>query len=156
VFINLIFLNIKGEMMTVKKIMTKTIVSIEMNDSLAVVKHIFDNSAFHHLLVIEAGLIAGVISDRDLLKALSPNIGKAAESVKDAATLNKKAHQIMSRNVISLLPNASIYHAISIFNQYNISCLPIVDIEGKPVGILSWRDIFKLLEVRRKLLPSSK
>jgi len=136
--------------MTVRKIMTKAVVTVGMNDSLAVVKHIFDNTTFHHLLVIEADVIAGVISDRDLLKALSPNIGKAVESVKDAATLNKKVHQIMSRNVICLGPNASVYEAISVFNQHNISCIPIVDIEGRPVGILSWRDIFKALEAQRR------
>ena len=136
--------------MTIETIMTKAVVSVKMNDSLMVVKHIFDHAAFHHLLVVEAGVIAGIISDRDLLKALSPNIGTAAESVKDAATLNKKAHQIMSRQVISLTPNAGVYQAISIFNQHNISCIPIVDINGKPVGILSWRDIFKVLEAQHK------
>ena len=91
-----------------------------------------------------------IISDRDLLKALSPNIGTAAESVRDAATLNKKVHQIMSRNVISLLPSTPIYQVISTFIQHNISCIPIIDIDGKLVGILTWRDIFRVLEAHHR------
>jgi len=137
--------------MTVEKIMTKTVVTVEMYDSLSVIQNIFNNTSFHHLLVVELGKLVGVISDRDLLKALSPNIGTAAESIKDTATLNKKAHQIMSRQVISLPPSAGIYQAISIFNEHDISCIPItknlVDDSGEEVvGILSWRDILKTLE----------
>tara|TARA_B110000091_G_scaffold193489_1_gene218579 strand:+ start:1323 stop:1736 length:414 start_codon:yes stop_codon:yes gene_type:complete len=130
--------------------MTKSVVTVEMDDSLAVVKNIFDNTSFHHLLVIEHFAVVGIISDRDLLKALSPNIGTAAESVRDAATLNKKVHQIMSRNVISLLPSTPIYQVISTFIQHNISCIPIIDIDGKLVGILTWRDIFRVLEAHHR------
>ena len=137
-------------MMTVRNIMTKSVVTVEMDDSLAVVKNIFDNTSFHHLLVIEHFAVVGIISDRDLLKALSPNIGTAAESVRDAATLNKKVHQIMSRNVISLLPSTPIYQVISTFIQHNISCIPIIDIDGKLVGILTWRDIFRVLEAHHR------
>ena len=77
--------------MSIDKLMSKNVVTIEMDDSLSVVKEIFDNTRFHHLLVVEAGKLFGVISDRDLLKAISPNIGTAAETASDAASLNKKS-----------------------------------------------------------------
>ncbi len=146
--------------MTVEKIMTKTVVTVEMNDSLSVIQDIFNNTSFHHLLVVELGKLVGVISDRDLLRALSPNIGTAAESTKDTATLNKKAHQIMSRQVVTLPPNAGIYQAISLFNEHDISCIPITesltDDSGEVVaGILSWRDIFKTLESQHEESPKS-
>ncbi len=133
------------EVMNVEKIMSKTVVTVEMDDSLKVVKDIFDNTRFHHLLVVESAKLLGVISDRDLLKSLSPNIGTATETLKDAATLNKRAHQIMTRKPVTLAPNAEIYDAINIFNNKDISCIPIVDNERKPIGILSWRDILKAL-----------
>ena len=135
--------------MNVERIMSKSIVSVEMDDSLSVVKEIFDNAHFHHLLVVEAGKLFGVISDRDLLKALSPNIGTASETTKDLATLNKKAHQILTRKPITLSPESSIYAAIEIFNNHNISCIPIVDDEHQPVGLISWRDILKAIAAKR-------
>jgi len=76
--------------MSVDKIMTKRLVTIEMDDSLTVVKEIFDNVNIHHLLVVESGKLHGVITDRDLLKALSPNIGTSSETYRDTITLNKK------------------------------------------------------------------
>ncbi len=135
--------------------MSKSVVIVEMDDSLKMVKEIFDNTRFHHLLVVESGKLFGVISDRDLLKALSPNIGTAAETTGEAATLNKRVHQIMTRKPVTLAPNAGIYDAIEIFNSYKISCIPVVDDERKPIGIISWRDILRALESNRGKHPNN-
>jgi acetoin utilization protein AcuB len=139
--------------MTVETIMTKNIVTVALDDSLKTVKEIFDQAHFHHLLVVESERLLGVLSDRDLLKALSPNIGTLIETHRDTATLNKKVHQIMTRRPISLAPHAEIYEAIAIFNTHKISCIPVVDDEQRPVGIITWRDILKALDVKRAREP---
>ena len=132
--------------MEVDSIMTRRVVSVEMDDRLEVVKKIFDTLKFHHLLVVDSGgKLKGVVSDRDLLKALSPYVGSAAENARDIATLNRRVHQIMSRNLITLPPSASISEAVKLFLEQRISCIPIVDQALKPVGILSWRDVLKTL-----------
>jgi acetoin utilization protein AcuB len=131
--------------MIVQSIMTRKVVTVEMDDTLQTVKEIFDRLRFHHLLVVEQGRLFGVLSDRDLLKALSPNLGTSTESLKDRATLNKRVHQIMSRDPISLIPQASVLEAVKTFNAHRISCIPIVDADGKPVGVLSWRDILRTM-----------
>jgi acetoin utilization protein AcuB len=115
-----------------------------MDDTLAEIKKIFDSVSFHHLLVVERGKLFGVLSDRDLLKALGPTIGTRAETEKDLATLNKKVHHVMTRKPISLPADADIYAAIDLFNENKISCIPIVE-NDKPVGILSWRDLIRFL-----------
>lgn len=132
--------------MSVNNIMTTSVVTVEMDDPLSIVKEIFDNARFHHLLVVENGKLTGVISDRDLLKAISPHLGTAAETSRDAATLNKRAHQIMTRKPATLTPDASIQDAIKLFNSHNISCIPVVDNANTPVGIVSWRDILLAIE----------
>jgi len=141
--------------MNVEKIMSKRVVTVEMDDSLKVVKGIFDNVRFHHLLVVELGKLFGVLSDRDLLKALSPNIGTIIETAMDALTLDKRVHQIMTRKPVTLTPSAGIYDAIEIFNNHNVSCIPVVDDENKPVGIISWRDILKAIKLKRSKHPNN-
>ncbi|WP_236889228.1 CBS domain-containing protein [Desulfoluna limicola] len=131
--------------MSVQKIMSKRIVTVELDDTLAVARDIFENVKFHHLLVVENNKLFGVLSDRDLLKALSPNLETAAENRQDRATLNKRVHQVMSRKPITLNENASVYDAIHLFNTEIITCIPIVDNDNRPVGIISWRDIMKML-----------
>jgi len=134
--------------MTVQQIMTTRIVTVDLDTKLAVVKEIFDKQKFHHLLVVESGKLFGVISDRDLLKTLSPNLGTMAETVKDAACLNKRAHQIMTRKPVTIHPDAAIIDAVSLFNSHNISCIPVVDNDFIPLGIISWRDLLKALAPR--------
>ena len=126
--------------------MTNVVVSVEMDDSLRVVKDIFDNTNFHHLLVVDNNELTGVISDRDLLKALSPNVGTLSETSRDAATLNKRSHQIMTRKPVTIKLGASIQEAINLFNTHTISCLPVVNTEVQAVGIVSWRDIFRTFQ----------
>jgi len=83
-----------------------------------------------------------------LFKALSPNIGTSTESYKDAATLNKRVHQIMTRHPIVLHEDATIDDAIDLFNAHGISCIPIVNDNNKPIGIVSWRDVLKALRTK--------
>ena len=70
--------------MTLGDIMTAWIVPVEMDDRLEVVKVIFDTVNFHHLLVLDENKkLGGIVSDRDLLRALSPYVGSAAETARD-------------------------------------------------------------------------
>jgi acetoin utilization protein AcuB len=132
--------------MDVGSIMTARVVSVELDDRLDVVRKIFDTLKFHHLLVVgDDGKLKGVVSDRDLLKALSPYVGSLAENTRDLATLNKRVHQIMSRNLVTLHPHAPVLEAVRLFLDKRISCIPIIDDTQKPVGILSWRDVLKAL-----------
>jgi acetoin utilization protein AcuB len=126
--------------------MSSKIVTVEMDDTLKVVKDIFDHTQFHHLLVIDDNKLCGIISDRDLLKTLSPNLGTLAESIHDSSSLSKKAHQIMTRHPEVISNKASINEAVILFNKHKLSCFPVVNEKHNPVGILSWRDIFKALE----------
>jgi acetoin utilization protein AcuB len=131
--------------MNVSQIMNTQPVTVELDDKLSTVKEIFDNARFHHLLVVEHGKLVGVLSDRDLFKAISPNIGTVRTTAQDLATLNKRVHQIVTRKPITLRPTATAAEAVAVFNGHNISCIPIVDANNVAVGILSWRDIFKVI-----------
>jgi acetoin utilization protein AcuB len=127
-------------------IMTARVVTVEFDDSLATVKEIFDSLHFHHLLVIGSDKkLCGVISDRDLLRAISPYVGTPSETARDSATLKKRAHQIMTRSPVTLRPDASLAEAIQLLLDHRISCIPIVDEGFKAVGIVSWRDVLKSL-----------
>lgn len=129
--------------MNLRDLMTPRVVTVELDDPLEAVKKIFDSVKFHHLLVVEAGKLCGVISDRDLLRALSPYIGTRSETARDAATLQKRVHQIMTRKPVTLAPEATLGEAVKVFLEHRVSCIPVVDATFKPIGIVSWRDLLK-------------
>ena len=129
--------------MNLRSLMTPRVVTVELDDPLETVKKIFESAKFHHLLVVEAGKLCGVISDRDLLRALSPYIGTRSETARDAATLKKRVHQIMTRKPVTLPPEATFGDAVKVFLEHRVSCIPVVDATFKPIGIVSWRDLLK-------------
>ena len=129
--------------MKLEPIMTKEVVTISMDTTLMTICRIFEKKKFHHLLVVDDNELCGVISDRDVLKALSPFLNTLAEQDRDLHTLKKKAHQIMSRNPITITKETSSEEAVKILLQKNISCLPVISSEGQIEGIITWKDLLK-------------
>ncbi len=51
----------------------------------------------------------------------------------------------MNRRIITINESASVFDAINYFHIKKVSCLPVVNESGSPVGIISWRDIIDTL-----------
>lgn len=128
-------------------IMTRDLVTVGLDDTLADVREIFDTHRFHHLIVVENGKVAGVVSDRDLLKHLSPFVGKLSERRQDAFTLEKKVHQIMSRHVVTCAPETDAASVTRLMLEHSVSCLPVVDAQGNIQGIVTWRDLLRAVAI---------
>lgn len=133
----------------IRDLMTTPVVTVEMDDTLGVVKEIFDHTQFHHLVVMEEGELFGVLSDRDLFKAISPGVGTPAESNHDRAALSRRAHQVMSRRPVVIKQDQGIGDALRLFEDHHVSCLPVIGEDGTLAGILTWRDLLKAM---RKLI----
>ena len=58
-----------------------------------------------------------------------------------------RAHQIMTRKVISVRPDTSVVDAANIMLQQHISGLPVVNETGKLVGIISEGDFIRRAEI---------
>jgi acetoin utilization protein AcuB len=134
--------------MNVEPLMTRKVITIEKDDSLLAIREIFENVKFHHLLVVDGQKLIGVISDRDLLSAIPP----FSEKECDAAALNKKAHQIMSRILITVDAKTSIEQAGNLLLKNNISCLPVISSQNDIEGILTWKDILSFYLENKEVL----
>lgn len=130
--------------MNVSDVMTARVVSVEMDDRLTVVKEILDHAPFRHLVVVEDDELQGIISERDMLRCLSPFIGTDAESVRDKKTIDQRAHQVMTRSPITITSELTIRDALQLMLEHSIGCLPVVD-DGCIVGIFTIYDGVKAL-----------
>lgn len=129
---------------TVADIMTATPVTIGLDTTMEEVRAIFESRRFHHLVVVDENRrTVGVLSDRDLLSTVSPFVGKMAERSADLASLQRKAHQVMSRKLIAARPNTLLRAAARVMLDYKISCMPVVDRDLRCVGIITIRDIVR-------------
>ncbi|WP_447965898.1 CBS domain-containing protein [Nitrospira sp. Ecomares 2.1] len=123
--------------------MATRVVTIEMDDSLEVVRDIFKKVRFHHLLVVDNQQLVGIISDRDMLKAVSPFVGTMSETTRDRATLNKRAHQIMSHHPVTVCSSCSLQEAAQLMLGRGVSCLPVTTKNGEVLGIVTWKDVLR-------------
>ncbi|GAC1418892.1 MAG: CBS domain-containing protein [Burkholderiaceae bacterium] len=129
--------------MILADVMTPNPVCVGLDEPIGAVKAIFDRVAFRHVLVVDEGSVVGIVSDRDLLKMISPNVGTNAMTLSLTATLHRPVSQIATRKPHTLGPAASIADAVALFNAHRISCIPIVGENDEPLGVVSWRDIFR-------------
>ncbi len=128
----------------VRDVMSAPIETISMDDTVHKIQTIFESSHYHHLIVHgDHKQAVGVISDRDLLKNVSPFIGKMGERTADRSLLNRRAHQIMTRQLIAVRANTALRSAARVMLDHRISCLPVVDSDGHCVGIVTLRDVVR-------------
>jgi acetoin utilization protein AcuB len=128
--------------MRIVDIMKRRVATIEMDDTLETVHEIFAAAPFHHLLVIEEGRLVGILSDKDLYKALSPYLGSSSENQRDRDTLQRRVHQVMTREPVTVSPELSVSQACELLLAHGISCLPVLE-NGQIIGIVTWRDLLQ-------------
>lgn len=124
--------------------MTQPVETIDMDDSVEYIRDLFESNIYHHLIVKgDANECVGVISDRDLLKNISPFLGKPGERAADASCLKRRAHQIMTRQLVAVRKNTSLRAATRVMLDHRISCLPVVNSHKHCIGIITLRDIVR-------------
>lgn len=135
--------------MTLDKIMSHPVATVELDDSLKMVKEMIDHAKFNHVLVTENDKLVGVISDRDVHRQLTPTFGTPLETYKDHMLLNRPVHTFMTRKPTTLRKTANMFDAIDMFLTKKISCIPIVDSENHIEGIVTKKDILRLMKSYR-------
>jgi CBS domain-containing protein len=78
------------------------------------------------LLILENDELIGIISHQDIVY----NFGE-----------NKKVHEVMTKNVITISPNDSVDDAVEILVKKRVSLLPVVDSNKKLIGMIHAKDI---------------
>lgn len=128
--------------MTVDSIMSRDVVTVAPDTALMEIRALFHERDFHHLLVVEDEELLGMISDRDVLRALSPFLDTYTETHRDVQTLAQPAHEVMREEPITVIPSTSIEEAADQLLDHNISALPVVEGDAL-VGIVTTKDLLR-------------
>ena len=140
--------------MFVSEIMTVNVDTITPKTTLKQVQSIFDRESYHHLLVVEAGKLVGVISDRDMLRLTLPDSDDDDAPHVDEAWLQQPASEFMTTALITIDRETLIDCASILLLENNISCLPVVDLDNCVEGILTWKDLLKYYVYVSDQMPS--
>jgi len=129
--------------MTVDTIMSRDVVTVRPDAALMEIRGLLDQKGFNHLLVTEEdNTLCGVISDRDVLKAISPFLDTYSEEHRDVKTLSQPASKIMQSEPITVTPETTIEEASQILLDNRVSSLPVVE-GDELVGIVTGKDMLE-------------
>ena len=121
----------------VSEVMTKDAMTLGPEQSFAEAVALMANQSFHHVLVVdEEERLHGVVSDRDVLRALArtPNWN------------NKTIGEIMATDPVTVTQDAPISVALKAMLAARINCLPVLGADGRVCGILTSTDLLKAYE----------
>ena len=121
--------------MKVSEVMTEATVTDSAGDTLAeAAKKMWEQQTGSLLVNEEDGGLAGIITERDILRAVATGVALGEATVAD----------IMTKDVTTVGPETSLRDAARLMAERWIRHLPIVD-GGKVVGIISQRDLAGVL-----------
>ena len=130
----------------ISELMTRDPVCLAPNDTMDMAEKMFDKHGIHHLPIVEAGRLVGMVAYTDYLKIVREIFGGADEIHKNKLIkASMTARDCMDKNFFSLCPDDSLGEAIHIFREKRVMAIPVVK-NGKLTGILTAHDMFRALE----------
>jgi CBS domain-containing protein len=117
-------------MSTVREIMSGTLVSVEPTTTVAEAATIMGGRHVGSTLVMEAGSLAGIFTERDILRALSQDFDAPGHAV---------SHW-MTTSPVTISPETSVEDALDLMLSKGFRHLPVED-GGSVIGIVSMRDL---------------
>jgi acetoin utilization protein AcuB len=129
--------------MLIKDWMTKDPVTITEDTSMIKAIHIMKERRFRRLPVVTDGRLVGMVTDRDLKEAAPSKATTLDVHELYYLLAELQVKEIMSRNPVSVSANDTVEHAAQVMLEHTISGLPVVDRDGKVVGIITQSDVFR-------------
>ncbi|MDO9260395.1 MAG: CBS domain-containing protein [Flavobacteriaceae bacterium] len=127
----------------VKDIMTKEVITLQLDDSLELAEKLFDRYKIRHIPVIKSGLLKGMVSKTDLMRiSFLDSLSDTESTVDEAIYQMFSVEQIMIKNVQTVHLNTSVKEATELFITKEYHALPVVD-NDKLVGIITTTDILR-------------
>jgi len=138
----------------VRDVMTTSVVTITRDADLHEAARVLSESRISGMPVVDAqGQVIGVISEADILMLAGMNKEHTFKDILrnilgepvPARTSGSKVGDVMSFPPLTALPDDSVRDAAMVLDERRIKRLPVVDHDGKLVGVISRADIVRAI-----------
>ena len=126
--------------MQARDVMTAKPMTGKVSETVAAVMQTMFTQDIRHLPIVSGKELVGMISDRDLRQfsqALLDDAGKGR------AQLSAPVGKMMTADVLTADPESDVDDLIDIMIENKVGAVPIVDVDGALVGIVSYIDILR-------------
>lgn len=133
--------NIKAK--KVSDLMSRNILTGYVKNSFTHTLRLFSQMPFHHLPIVNVKTeLIGMVSSNDMMKILTVQLAMLNDFTEDGLNNAIDISEIMTTDVITVSPEATIKEALFLFCEHNIHSLPVVK-DKELVGIITTNDLLK-------------
>jgi CBS domain-containing protein len=139
----------------VQLVMQSVVPRIQVTQPLPIaLRHLLTTTGRYLMVVDETGHVQGILNDSIVLQHLNDNerllwlAALQSQTPVDIAALpgeQYSLHEVMQRNVATLSPATSIIDSVRLLLEHHAERLPVVDEEGKLLGILARSGLLRAL-----------
>ena len=119
-----------------EELFSKPAVSIDEADTVRRAVQVMNDNGFGAVLITRGGKLSGIFTERDVMAKLG-ELG--------ATFLDQPVSSVMTRNPISLRRDDAIVYVAHNMHVGGYRHVPIVDDEGRPVSIVSIKDVMRFV-----------
>ena len=141
----------------VEDVMTNLVVKLYPNDTLHEAASRLAQNDVSGAPVVQEGRVVGIVSEADLMRAaVAPTgAGKGRSTMTILGSLlrgdkaqpldDPRVRTVMSRPVITISPTGTVGEAAAVMERHCVKRLPVVDPDGRLVGIVSRTDLVSVM-----------
>jgi CBS domain-containing protein len=133
--------------MLVRQVMTPDPVTVRAGATVKVALRLLDENEVSSLPVVdEDGHVRGVVSEADLIRDLvGPDQRLHEIPIADQQPSFRYVDEVMTTHAITVHPETDLAQAVELVTSTGIKCLPVVDQLDRLVGVVSRRDVVRML-----------
>ncbi len=128
--------------MKVKEWMTPEPKTVNEDDPVKAAVNLVVENRIRHLPVVRGDALVGIISDRDLKRAMPSIVAGATAEEYQTFMEETPVEQAMTANPIACAPDTDLVDLVREFCQKKVGAIPVVD-DGRLVGIVTQTDMME-------------
>ena len=129
----------------VKHYMTDEVVTIEKATTLLEAHRLMGTKRIRSLPVMENGVLVGLVTRTDLMSSDPSRLVSRENQEISLKILTQPVEKIMTKEVITISPEAELAAAARLMLDHKIHCLVVMDEKNKMAGIITESDLFLMV-----------
>ena len=140
---------------SVTKWMTGPVITVPAEATIIDADQLMTEHGIRRLPVLENNRLVGIISRGDVREARASAATSLSMWELNYLIARLTVKKIMTKDVTTIMPSYTVADAADIMLNQKVSGLPVVDVSGNLLGILTESDIFRIIvEARREASTS--
>ncbi len=132
--------------LTVRDLMTTVVHALKPTSKLSEARATFEGGLYRHLPVAdEDGRLLGLVSTSDLLELTCEAYGAESETMGAVIDRQFNLLEVMTTNLATVSPDDPLRHAAALLAEGPFHSLPVLNADGKLVGMLTSTDLIECL-----------